>query len=183
MFDRCFDGARWTRRALLLPQPRMELIELPHLAVGAPTQIAGPGLAQISVCDRLETARGVEASRQLVGERLIVDKAVRACRHDGALVEVHGLERTPLDTGNLSANQRRTILEVLRTILREGAKLLLVLSNCFSVLGVRVGAQGLASCGAAQAGIEMAFRLLQGKERQRRRGCIPCLHLLRCVHR
>ena len=36
LFDRCFDRARWTRRALVLPQPRMELIELPHLSVGAP---------------------------------------------------------------------------------------------------------------------------------------------------
>src|SRR6516165_10995985 len=42
LFDRCFDRARWTWRTLVLPQPRMELIELPHLSVGAPSQIAPP---------------------------------------------------------------------------------------------------------------------------------------------
>ena len=40
LFDRRFDRARWTRRALVLPQPRMELIELPHLSVGSPSKIA-----------------------------------------------------------------------------------------------------------------------------------------------
>src|SRR6516225_2692918 len=51
------------------------------------------------------------------------------------------------------------------------------------MLRVRVGADRLASCGAGQASIEMAFRLLQGKERQRR-GCrVPCLHLFRCLDR
>src|SRR5215831_13455668 len=40
MFDRRFDHARWTRRTLVLPQPRMELVELPHLSVSAPPDIA-----------------------------------------------------------------------------------------------------------------------------------------------
>ena len=37
LLDRRFDGARWTRQTLVLPQPRMELLELPHLAVGSQT--------------------------------------------------------------------------------------------------------------------------------------------------
>ena len=81
-------SCRLDRRALVLPQPRMELLKLPHLAVGSPTQIAGPGLPQISVCDHLEAARGVKAGGQLVGERLVVDKAVCARRHDRRFVEV-----------------------------------------------------------------------------------------------
>src|SRR5215469_14828495 len=40
IFDRCLNRTRWTPRAVVLPQPRMELIELPHLSVGAPSQIA-----------------------------------------------------------------------------------------------------------------------------------------------
>src|SRR5215469_612072 len=39
MFDRCFDRARWHSRALVQPQMRIELIELPHLSVGAPPEI------------------------------------------------------------------------------------------------------------------------------------------------
>src|SRR6516164_3056128 len=33
LFDRRFDRASRTRRTLVLPQPRMELIELPHLSI------------------------------------------------------------------------------------------------------------------------------------------------------
>src|SRR5215471_1742731 len=51
------------------------------------------------------------------------------------------------------------------------------------MLGVGVGTQGLAPCGAAQASIEMAFRLLQWEGRQRWRGRVPCLHLFRCLER
>src|SRR5262245_20818668 len=114
--------------------------------------------------DLLEAARRVEAGSQLVGERLIVDEAVGARRSDGALVQVHGLERASLDTGNLRADQRCTIREVLRAIGRPGPKVLLVRAKCLLMFGVRVGSHRLASCGAAQASIEMAFRLLHGKE-------------------
>src|SRR6516162_10502860 len=148
LFDRRLDRARWTRRPLVLPQSRMELIELPHLSVGSPSEIAGSGLPQISVCDRLEAARRVEAGSQLVGERLVVDEAVCPCRRDGALVKVHGLERASLDTGNLSADERRTIFEVLRTNRRPGPKLLLVVPKRFSVLGIRVRTHRLAASGA-----------------------------------
>src|SRR5262245_51303188 len=98
-----------------------------------------------------------------------MDKAVRAGRRDGALVELHGLERAPFDTGNLGADQRCAILEVLRTIRRPGSKLLLVPPKYLAMPGAWVGAQGLAPCGARQCGIEVIFRLLQRKERQRRR--------------
>src|SRR6516225_5924438 len=94
-----------------------------------------------------EATGRVKAGSQLVAERLVVDKAVCACRIDGALVQIHGVERSSLDTGNLSADQRCTILEVLRTSRRPGLKLSLVPSKCFAVLRVRVGAHGLAPCG------------------------------------
>src|SRR5262245_55817777 len=115
MFDRCLDRTRWTPCAFVLPQPRMELVELPHLSVGAPSQIAPPRVSQVVMRNLLEAPRRVKAGSQLAGERLVVDKAVSACRHYGALVKVHGLERPSLDTGNLSAKQRCTILEILRT--------------------------------------------------------------------
>src|SRR5262249_40850054 len=104
LFDRRVDRARWTRRALILPQPRMEMIELPHLSVGAPSQIAPPRVSQVEMRNLLKAARRVKAGSQLVGKRLVVDKTVCACRRDGALVQVHSLERTPLDPGNLSAH-------------------------------------------------------------------------------
>src|SRR5215469_12935517 len=51
------------------------------------------------------------------------------------------------------------------------------------MLGVRVGALGLAPRRAAQATIKMRFGFLQGKERQRRRCRVPLLHLIRCFDR
>src|SRR5262249_51548156 len=36
LFARCFDRACRPGRARVPPQPRMELLELPHLAVGSP---------------------------------------------------------------------------------------------------------------------------------------------------
>src|SRR5262249_16783038 len=118
---------------------------------------------------------------QLVGERLVVDKAVSACGRDGALIKAHGIKRTPFDPGNLGGDQRCTILEVLRTIRGPTPKLLLVLPKRCSMLGVRIWTRGLASGGATQARIEMAFRLLQRKERQRRGSRVPSLHLVRCL--
>src|SRR5215471_16923240 len=123
LFDRRFDRARWTQCARVLPQLRMELIELPHLAVGSPARIAVTRLVQIDIGKIFEAARCVKAGSQLVGEGLVVDKAVCACRRDGALVELHGIERASLDAGYLGDDQRCTILEIPRTICREGSKL------------------------------------------------------------
>src|SRR5262249_26790902 len=112
LFDRCFDPARWTRRALVPPQPRMELIELPHLSIGSPPQIALPCVSQVETREVLQAARRVKAGSQFVSERLVVDEAACACRRDGALVEVHGIEWPSLDAGNLSAHKGDPVLEV-----------------------------------------------------------------------
>src|SRR5262249_57449191 len=151
----------------------MALIELPHLSIGTPERIACPRVAQVGRGGRLEPGVETEAAGQLVGQCLMVDKAVGAGGADGSLVQVHRLERSPLDARNLRADHHRTTLEVLRTIRRQGPKLSLVLSKRFSMLGVSVWAHGLAACGARQASIEMAFRLLQGKERQLRGRGVP----------
>src|SRR5262245_19017549 len=105
LFDRCVDRAGWTWRALVLPQPRMELVELPHLSLSSPTLITGSRLPQISVGDRLETAGRVETSRKLVADRLVLDKAVRSCSPDGTLVKIRGIERTRIDPGNPGPDQ------------------------------------------------------------------------------
>src|SRR5262249_14067806 len=136
-------------------------IELPHFAVGSPPDIALSRLSQVQIRDLREPARRVEAGSQLISKRLVVDKAVCACRRDGALVQVHGLEWASLDTGNLGADERGTILEILRAIRRPCPKLSLVPPNCFSLLGASVEADGIALCGPSQRGIEVIVRLLQ----------------------
>jgi hypothetical protein len=139
LFDQCLDRTAWSRRALVPPQPRMKLIKLPHLSVCSPSEIAPPRIPKVQMRDLPETARSVKAGSQLVGKRLVMDEAVCASRYDGALVQVHGIQRASLDPGNFSANQRCTILEVLRTIRRPGSKLSLVPSKCLSIFRVRVG--------------------------------------------
>src|SRR5262249_62197631 len=106
--------------------------------VGSPAEITSSCVAQIEMGDVLEATRCVKAGGQLVGERLVVNKAVCACRRYGALVQLHGLERASFDAGNLCSGQRRTILEILPTIRRPVPKLLLMASKCFPMLGVRI---------------------------------------------
>ena len=111
--DRNGDGRRLARR-LRLAQEGVEGVEVAHLAVGSPAEVAGPGLPQVGVGDRRGAARGVEAGGDLVGDRLVVDEAVRARGRDGALVEVHGVELASFDAGDLGGDEERAVLEVLR---------------------------------------------------------------------
>src|SRR5262245_15958557 len=161
----------------------MELIELPHLSVGAPAEITVPCISKVEMCDFLEAASGVKTSSQFVRECLVVDKAICPCRKNRPFVQVHRLELASLDTGDLGPHQRGAILEVLRTIRRPSPKVLPVLSKCLLMLGVWVGAHRLAPCGAAQAGIEMALRLLKGEEGQSWGSRVPFLHVLRRLDR
>ena len=117
------DRARRAGHGLFRPEVRIHLLELPHLAVGAPAQIAVAGVPQIEIRDLVETARPVEVGSAFVGERLIVDKAVVARRADGLFVESLGIELATFDARNLGADQRGAVLEILRAILRPDLKL------------------------------------------------------------
>src|SRR6267142_3913259 len=95
---------------------RMELFELPHLAIGSPAQIAVAGVLQIQAGNLLEATRRIEARSQFIGERLIVNKAVCASRTDGLLVEALGIEFPAFDPRDLGADQRGAVLEIVRAI-------------------------------------------------------------------
>src|ERR1700736_3934477 len=95
---------------------RMKLFELPHLAMGSPTQIAVAGVLQIHPGDLLEATRRVEAGSQFIGERLIVHKAVGAGRADSIFVKAHRVNIVALDASNFSADKRRAVLEIVRAI-------------------------------------------------------------------
>src|SRR6476620_124601 len=116
MFDRRPDRAGRTGNRRLIPKVGIQLVELPHLAVGSPAEIAVPGISQIGIGNGLEPACGVEASGKLIRYRLIVDEAVCASRAEGVLVELLGIERAALDARDLGADERRTVLEVRRAV-------------------------------------------------------------------
>ena len=54
MLDRRPDRARRPGHRLCLPELRIQLIELPHLAIGSPTQVAVAGVPQIDMGNLLE---------------------------------------------------------------------------------------------------------------------------------
>jgi hypothetical protein len=112
----------------------VERLELPHLAIGAPPQVAVPGVAQIELRDLLEAARGLEARRQFVGKRLVVDKPVCPCRADGLVVKVHRIKRPVFETSDLRPEQCSAVGEVLRAMLRPRLDLPAVCGQRFDVL-------------------------------------------------
>src|SRR5882762_1769092 len=110
--------------------------------------------------DLLKPMRGVEARGKLVGERLVVDKAVCAGRANGLFVEAHSVNIAAFDAGSLRRNQGRTVLEVLGAGLCPELKLLMVglqrrqkarplISRCLVVV-----------CRRRQRTVEMVFGLL-----------------------
>src|ERR1700730_3545971 len=139
----------------------MKLFELPHLAISSPTQIAVAGVLQIHTGDLLEATRRIEARSQLVGERLIVHKAVCAGRVDGLFVEALGIELAAVEAGNLRADQRGTVCKILRAVLGPFLKLAVMRGQCLQMPGPLRIAGCAAERGPRQRGIEMVFRPLE----------------------
>src|ERR1700675_4819239 len=93
------------RRGGVLAELRVGLLELTDFAVGAPQRITGACVAEVRIAVLLKTEVEIEAARQLVGERLVVDKAVCVCRADGPFVEAHRVEVAALDACDLGSDQ------------------------------------------------------------------------------
>jgi hypothetical protein len=74
------------RARFLRPDVRVEFIQLPHLAIRSPTEIARSCIAQIHLSDFVKAAISVEARGELICDRLIVDEAVCARGADRPLV-------------------------------------------------------------------------------------------------
>ena len=103
--DRAF---RACRRGLVL-QMRVGLIQLFHFEVGTPADVAGPGVAQIGVRTRLQTACRIEMRRAFAGDRLVLHEGIFPRGTNGRLIELLGLEFAPLEAGNLGADQRAAV--------------------------------------------------------------------------
>src|ERR1700716_2394524 len=99
------NGSGGRCRDWCVAEMRMKLFELPHLAIGSPTQIAVAGVLQIHAGNLLEAMRRVEAGSQFIGERLIVNKAVCVSRADGLFVEAHRFNIAAVDPRDLGPDQ------------------------------------------------------------------------------
>ena len=103
------------------------MIKLPYLAISPPARIAVSSISQIEMRDFIQAPRGVEARGQFVSERLIVNKAVGEGRADGLFVEALGSELATFQSGDLGADQRGAVLEIVRAIVRPGLELFVML--------------------------------------------------------
>ena len=77
-----------------------------------------PGFAQVEIRERLEATRRIEPRGQLIRQSFVLDEALLARRPDGLLVETFGLQFPAFQARNLRADQRGSVCEVLRTVLR-----------------------------------------------------------------
>src|SRR5262245_46781581 len=118
------------------------------------TEIAIPSFPQVRVRDRIEATCQVKARGELVIERLIVNKAVCVGRADGLLVEMLSIELAAFYSCDLSAYQRGTVFEVLRTILRACFELSVVGRQSLEMPLVLVGERGIAAGRAGKPTIE-----------------------------
>src|SRR5712671_5778574 len=158
LLDGRANGGGGRCRDWCVAEMRMKLFELPHLAIGSPTQIAVAGVLQIHTGNLLEATRRIESGSEFIGERLIVDKAVGAGRADGPFVEVHRLNVAAVDARNLGVDQRGSGFEILRAILRPYFELPLVGGQRLDMLPAPVGGRGIAGRRLAKRTIEVVLR-------------------------
>src|SRR5260370_40024723 len=124
----------------------MQFVEVPNIAIGSPAEIASARIAEINMRKLVEPTHRVKARGQLVGERLIMDKAICASRADRLFVKVHGIERAAFDPGDLRPDQRGAILEVPRANCRPDLELSVVSDQSLDMLPSLAGRCGLAGC-------------------------------------
>src|SRR5262249_10082998 len=96
----------------------IRLLQLPHLAFGAPAPIAVTRVAPIGVGRRVEAAGGIEPRRQLVGQALALDEVTFAREPDRVFVEVFCLQRSSVDTTGFRGCQRVFVAEGGRPVFR-----------------------------------------------------------------
>ena len=159
--DRLADrGARVGGR-FFLPQARVPLVQLPHLAIGAPSRVTVSGTPQIKMRDVVEAARRVESRGQLVRQSFVLDEAVFMCRPDRLLVQLLGIDDAAVDACDLRADQCRTALEILRTMRRPDFELFVMDRQRGPMLRLLFGADGITESGPGEPAIEFILRRLE----------------------
>src|SRR5258708_6779070 len=124
MFDRRPDRARRPDYRLFLAQLGMELIKLPHLPIGAPAQVATPGVSQKRVSHRRKAARRTKPCGAFVGQGLVLDETIRTRQSDGLFIEVYRVQVPAFEPCNLGAYQCLAVRESCGTVLCPDRELL-----------------------------------------------------------
>ena len=129
LLDRRTDRATRIVRPFFLPQARVPLVQLPYLAISAPSRVTVSGTLQIKMRDVVEAPRRVESRGQLVRQSFVLDEALLARRPNGLLIQTFGLQFPALQASHLRAYQRGSVCEILRTVLRPQRKALVMLGQ------------------------------------------------------
>ena len=93
-----------------------------------------------------------------------MNKPIGAGRADGLFVEALGIELAALQAGDLGADQRGAVLEILRAIRRPDLELLVMRSDSVQVLLPLAGCRGIAGGGLRQCAVEMIFRRFEMRQ-------------------
>src|SRR5215472_749597 len=134
IFDRRFDRTSRTRRTLVLPQPRMEPIELSHLSICSPSQVGVSCVLQVEMRKLLKATSGVKAGCQLIGEAFDVHESVGARRTDRPFVEALRVEVPIFDSGYLGADDCGAAFKILRAVSYPFLELSVAGAQCRHVL-------------------------------------------------
>src|ERR1700687_3948872 len=142
---------------LCVAEMRMKLFELPDLAERAPANIAAPRLPQIRWGDRIEAARRAESRRQLMAQGLVLYETVVARRSNGPLVQMHGVEVSPLEARDFSGQEGVLVGESRWIVVGPLAQLFQVRRQEFAPSVLRVGSRVLVERRHRQRGVVKVF--------------------------
>jgi hypothetical protein len=104
---------------------RVALVELLHLAVRAPLEVATPGVPQIDLRDFLDAPAGVEPGGDFTRQRLVLNKAVVVGGSYRLLVQTHCISVPPFEAGDLGGHERAFVGEGRRIVFGPFAQLFL----------------------------------------------------------
>src|SRR5215471_15445253 len=143
MFDGRSDCSGQTERRFVLSKVRIQLVQMPDLAIRTPSQIAISGFPKIQVRELLESARHVEAASEFVGERFVVDKAVCLGRVDRLLVETLGIQHATFQSGDLSTDKGGAVLEIFGAVFRPDSDLFVMRGQSLQMLPALIDRSGV----------------------------------------
>ncbi len=100
-------------------------------------------------------------SKPRAGNAFVLDETALARQADGLLVETLGVERSLFDAGDLGADQRRAVSEILGAVMRPYLKLPVMRSESFQVRIMLVYRGRVAVCRPRKRRIKAEFSHLK----------------------
>src|SRR5215471_15824879 len=142
----------------------------------APAEVTTASVLQIGAGNRLQATRCIKPRRNLIGNGFVVNEAVAVSRADRLVVEARCLRLLTLNASELGANERPTILKIIRAMLGPRIELLAVSCDRLDPLRSFVGVRRVVLSRMCECAIEIIFNDLEERSRgpQKRRCLRGC---------